>query len=204
MSHYYDKVQSSPLREEIVSVNVLGFSFDFFSASGLFSKKELDSATRLLIEKADLTNAKSVLDLGCGWGVVAVSLAVANKNSEIKFVASDVSDRAITYTKKNSRKFKAHVEVIQSNIFENSYFENKLFDVILTNPPYVAGRKVCLAFIEESFNHLNEGGSLQLVARHKKGGKFLGEYMKDLFGNLEFIGKQSGFRIYKSVKKSSN
>ena len=199
MSHYYDKKQSSPLREENIFVNVLGFSFDFISASALFSKTHLDMATKLLIEKCNLESAKTVLDLGCGWGAVAVVLATGNKNKDIKFVASDVSERAIAYTLKNVRKFKLDVEVIESSLFEN--MPDKLFDVILTNPPYVAGRQVCISFITESFKHLNLGGSLQLVARHQKGGKFLGEKMKEVFGNVESLAKQSGFRIYKSVKE---
>lgn len=198
MSHYYEKEQSSPLREEIIPVDILGRSFDFFSASGLFSKTHLDVATRLLIEKCDLTDAKTVLDLGCGWGSVAIVLAFANQNSGLSFTASDVSDRAVLYTKKNAKKYKLDIEVIQSSLFEG--MQDKTFDVILTNPPYVAGREMCIAFIEESFKHLNKGGSLQLVARHNKGGKFLGERMKELFGNCDFLAKGSGFRIYRSIK----
>ena len=49
-------------------------------------------------------DAKEVLDLGCGWG--AVSLVLSHVNPEIKFTASDVSDRAIIYTRKNARKLK--------------------------------------------------------------------------------------------------
>ena len=78
----------------------------------------------------------------------------------------------------------------------------KTFDSILVNPPYVAGRKVCFKIIEEAPLYLKRGGSLQLVARHSKGGKILGERMKDVFGNMEFLAKGSGFRVYYSVKKN--
>ena len=197
MSHYYDENQNSPLREEIISIRFKGQLFDFYSASGLFSKQHLDKATELLIAKADLEGAKTVLDLGSGWGVVAVLLKINNPQKE--FYASDISKRAVAYTKKNAEKYKLKIDVRQSDILKS--FPEEKFDVILTNPPYVAGRETCKQFIEQSFEHLNKDGSLQLVARHQKGGKFLGEYMKQLFGNMEVIAKQSGFRIYKSLKK---
>jgi len=196
MTHYYEKEQNSSLREKEINVSLNGQNFLFFSVSALFSKDHLDKATELLIKKADLTNAKEVLDLGCGWGPVAIILKL--QNPEMNFTATDVSDRAIIYTRKNAKKHGVKIEVIQSSLFEN--IDEKTFDTILTNPPYVAGRETCKNFILESFKHLKKGGSLQLVARHNKGGKFLGNYMKDLFGNVEHIAKQSGFRIYKSIK----
>ncbi len=198
MTHYYDKNQTSPLREELITVRSRGMSFEFFSASGLFSKQHLDKATELLINKSDLSNSQKILDLGSGWGVVAILLKFFNPSKE--FVASDVSERAVFYTKKNAKKHSVKIEVKQSDLFEN-FAEDELFDTILTNPPYVAGREVCKKFISESFKHLSKNGSLQLVARHNKGGKFLGEYMKEIFGNVEYLAKQSGFRIYKSVKE---
>lgn len=192
MSHYYDKEQTSPLREQSFVVDGL----TFFTASGLFSKAHLDSATRLLINKCDLEGAETVIDLGCGWG--AVSLILKRKFPKKEFIATDVVDRAVRYTKKNMKHNKLHIKVMQSDILEKVESE---VDCILTNPPYVAGRKVCFAFIDQSFDKLKTGGSLQLVARHKKGGKMLGLRMEELFGNCDHIAKSGGFRIYKSTKK---
>lgn len=191
MSHYYDKKQSSPLREQSIYYDGL----TLFTASGLFSKEHVDNATKLLIESSQLDDASSILDLGCGYGVVAI--AIKKKFLDKKVVAVDVVDRAINYTKKNARENKVDIKVIQTDVLDGV---DESFDVILTNPPYVAGRKVCLAFIDQSFAHLNKGGSLQLVARHQKGGKTLGLYMEELFGNCEHIAKSGGFRIYKSIK----
>lgn len=74
------------------------------------------------------------------------------------------------------------------------------FDVILTNPPQTAGREVCYKIIEEGFNHLNENGTLQLVARHNKGGETLQKKMNEIFGNAEKIGKDHGFTVYMARK----
>lgn len=201
--HYFSEKQTSPLREEEISVHIFGKKYSFLSASGLFSREHLDIATKLLIEKCDLSGAKKVLDLGSGWGVVAVIIAQqlsvnSEQESGVSVFASDINERAVNYTRKNAEKNKVKIEVRKSDIM--SAWKEELFDVILTNPPYAAGREVCYAFIEQSFNHLNKNGSLQLVARHQKGGKMLAKKMDEVFGNVETLAISSGFRIYKSVK----
>lgn len=196
MTHYYDKTQTSPLRQGNTKVKLFGKEYDFLVASGLFSREHIDFATKLLIEKCIIGESKTVLDLGCGWGVVAVILA--DQRKDIEMTATDISQRAVDYTKKNAKKHKLKINVFQSDLFKNN---EATYDLILTNPPYVAGREVCFSFITESFKHLNKGGSLQLVARHNKGGKVLSEKMKSTFGNVETLAKSGGFRIYKSIKE---
>ncbi|MCF7799022.1 methyltransferase [Candidatus Woesearchaeota archaeon] len=195
MTHYFDKEQQSELSEEEITVRLFGKLFKFYSASGLFSREHLDNATKLLVENCELTSGQKVLDLGCGWG--AVCLLIGERCSYLKLFACDSNTRAVAYTKKNARKHNISVIVKQSNILDN---QDKDFDVILTNPPYVAGRETCFDFINQSFEHLKQGGSLQLVARHNKGGKMLEKHMQDIFDNVTVLAKSGGFRVYKSVK----
>ena len=197
MTHYFDRQQSGPANEIKIPVRFAARTYEFISASGLFSRDHIDFATKTLIAAADLTNAKTVLDLGCGWGAVAVILALSNPDKE--FAAVDMNDHAVSITKKNARLHRVKINVLQSNIFDR--IEDSLFDCILTNPPYVAGREVCFKFITESFEHLNKNGSLQLVARHNKGGKILSQKMEETFGNMEVLDRSGGFRVYKSIKK---
>ncbi len=196
MTHYFDKEQTAPLREEIIKVHLFNKEFQYLSASGLFSREHVDNATKLLIEKCELSSGQKVLDLGCGWG--AVALLIGERVSGLEITASDVNARAASYTRKNAKKYKLPIKVKASNLFEKLDDD---YDVILTNPPYVAGRETCFAFIEGSFTHLKKGGNLQLVARHSKGGKVLEGHMQELFGNVTTVAKGSGFRIYKSVKE---
>jgi 16S rRNA G1207 methylase RsmC len=194
--HYYTEKPTSPLREENIFVYLPDKKYSFVTASGLFSRDHLDIATKLLIEKCDLSNAKKILDLGSGWGVVAVVLK--HRNPNLIVCATDINERAVRYTKKNAEKNRLSLVTKKSDVLKN--WEEEMFDVILTNPPYAAGRKICYSFIEESFNHLNKNGSLQLVARHQKGGKMLSIHMEEIFGNVSTLSIKSGFRIYKSVK----
>ena len=108
---------------------------------------------------------------------------------------SDVNERALKLTRMNAKQFDVKIRVKKSDLFETL----DSFDCILTNPPYVAGRKVIFELIEQAKDHLNPRGTLQLVARHQKGGKMLEKKMLETFGNVEILGKKAGFRVYQSV-----
>lgn len=194
MSHYYSKNLDTKSSEFEIAVHHKKDSFKMISDHGVFSKDKLDLGSKLLIEKAQIKKNDKVLDLGCGNGIIGVSIA---RLFDIDLFLSDVNERALSLANQNLRKLKIKGKVINSNLFENI---NEEFDVILTNPPYAAGRELCFQIIIQSKEKLKKGGSLQLVARHNKGGKVLGEKIMDVFGNLNILGKGSGFRVYQGIK----
>ena len=73
-------------------------------------------------------------------------------------------------------------------------------DTILFNPPQKIGKQGCFDLISDCYSLLKKSGSLQLVARHNKGGKVLRSYMEELFGNVSDLAKSGGFRVYYSEK----
>jgi len=199
MEHYFTENPKS--REIISEIKVLAFgkSYDFFTASGLFSWKELDKGSKLLLESVHIPDCEHVLDLGCGFGVIGIILALQHPHAT--FLLSDINARAVKVSDMNiKRHHLRNARAIQSDGFKNIA---QSFDQILLNPPQTAGREVCLRLIREAKDHLNQGGKLTIVARHQKGGKTLAAYMKEMYGNCEEGRKSSGFRIYISVKKKS-
>lgn len=195
MAHYYDQGQSSPLRPAMVTFMARGQRFSATTWSGVFSREGLDRGTEALLKYGDWPSEGTVLDLGCGWG--AVALTVKTLSPSLRVTASDVNERAVKLTRKNlADNGFSDVDVVRSDGLE------KLgeYECILFNPPYAAGRSVCFSLIDESHEHLSVGGSLQLVARHQKGGAALEKHMQEVFGNVTTLGKQGGFRIYKSVR----
>lgn len=195
LAHYYDEEQQGPVREREVSFTARGRSFTAVTANGVFSKDSLDNGTALLIEKALLPEDGRVLDLGCGWG--AVGLVVKSLHPGLEVVMSDVNRRAVSLARKNLEKAGVEAEVVVSDGFSNL---KGFFDAVLLNPPYAAGRDVCFRLIQESSDNLDSDGSLQLVARHKKGGAALEKKMKEVFGNVDVLGRGGGFRVYRSRK----
>lgn len=190
--HYFSEKPTAKFKLESIKETIRGREYSFFTAPGVFSAKKIDSGTRLLAEEMIIDEGDKVLDLGCGIGVIGRVAADLTKNG---VVLTDINQRACRLAKMNTDGLK-NTKVVQGNKFEPVADEK--FDAIFLNPPQTAGKKLCFEMIEESKDHLSQEGTLQLVARHNKGGKTLGEKMREVFGNMGAIAKQGGYRIYLS------
>ncbi|MFH1971933.1 MAG: methyltransferase [archaeon] len=190
MSHYYSEKQDSEFKLNKITEILRKQEYSFFTSSGVFSKKKVDFGTRVLVNNMVLSKKDRVLDLGCGIGIVG--RVVADLVKEV--VMTDVNERAVKLAKMNTKGLK-NVDVIQGNMYEK--VEGK-FNVILLNPPQTAGKKICMEMIRIAKDFLVEKGNLQIVARHNKGGETLSKYMKEVYGNMETIVKQGGYRVYLS------
>lgn len=194
MEHYFSKEPTSKEKIFKIQTRIRDVYFEFFSGSGIFSKKKIDLGTKLLAEKMLIKKGDSVLDLGCGIGILGIVAATLTKN---KVYLTDINTRSCKIASMNA-KGAENVEVRQGNIFEP--VKGLKFDAILLNPPQTAGKEVCFKMITESINHLNKDGTLQLVARHNKGGETLSKKMMETFGNVKALAKKGGYRIYLSQK----
>ncbi len=197
MPHYYSENQTSPLRLEKLNSVLRGRLFEFYSGSGVFSKKKVDNGTRVLVENCIVEDGWKVLDLGCGYGVVGVVIAKIFPRTTVLMV--DINKRALKLAKMSLELNNIeNAEVRHSDLY--SAVKEK-FNTILVNPPMTAGRKLCFRIIEEAKEHLEKEGLLQLIAKHRKGGKMLGEKMLEVFGNMEEKTKSGGYRLYVSKKQ---
>lgn len=193
--HYYSKEQTSEYRPSKVTMRVRGNEIALYTAGGVFSPSRLDKGTELLIEKAELGKGWRVLDLGCGYGIAGIAARLSEPSTEVVF--SDVNERAIKLTRLNLKILKLDDEKTTVRCGDKyEKLKGEKFDTILFNPPQTAGKKTCFQMIEEAKEHLNPGGSLQLVARHQKGGKELEKKMQETFGNVDQVAKKGGFRVY--------
>ncbi len=197
MPHYYSEEQTSPLKPGKIKAVLRGESFEFWSGSGVFSKKKIDNGTKILVEKCFVENNWKVLDLGCGYGVVGVVIAKIFPETSVLMV--DVNKRALKLSKINLELNNIkNAEIKYSNLYSAV---NEKFNTIIVNPPITAGRKLCFRIIEESKEHLEKNGLLQLIAKHRKGGKMLGQKMLETFGNMDEKAKSGGYRLYVSKNK---
>lgn len=192
--HYFSKSQSSELKITEIKARVRGFEICLHLGSGTFSSKRIDAGSKLLAEKMRIGKHDAVLDLGCGTGLIGV---IASKITNNKVTMTDVNERACMLAKENTEGIE-NAEVLCGSMYEP--VEGKTFDAIILNPPQTAGKSVCIQMIEKAKDFLNKGGSLQIVARHNKGGETLTGHMKEVFGNVESIAKKGGYRVYMSVK----
>ena len=193
--HYFSEKPTSAFGLFQISCHLRGTSFKIFSAPGIFSSKRIDKGTIVLVEYCQIKDKEKMLDLGCGNGAAGISLALSFPHSSFTLV--DINERALRVAKKNVLYHKLdNVTVKKSDVYSSLHEET--FDVILLNPPQTAGKELCFRMIDESKKHLVPGGSLQLVARHNKGGKSLSAKMQDVFGNVATLAKKSGYHVYMS------
>ena len=196
MDHYYSKDPTSKSEERILEYELSGNKFKFISDNGIFSKNHVDFATDFLIRTIYNEVKGDILDVGCGYGVIGITLS---KNKNVNSVTMlDVNHRALELATRNSKLNNTNnIKVIESDGFENI---NNLYDTIITNPPIRAGKSVIYKIYEDAKNHLNDGGILFLVINKKHGAPSTIEYLNELFGDCEVVDKKSGFNILKCIK----
>ncbi len=192
--HYFTKKPTSAPKPRLLRVFINGKEIQLKTSSGIFSPRRVDYATVLLIE--NMRVGEKVLDLGCGYGPIGIAVAVSKPKCSVTMV--EINERAAELSRENislNRVFNARV--VESDFFKE--LEGEKFDTILMNPPMAAGLKTLFDVIAECKEHLEANGTLQIVARHGKGGERVSARMEEVFGNVETVAKGGGFRVYMSV-----
>lgn len=191
---YYAENPDSAHDIHELKVTLLGQSFTFLTDSGVFSKKMVDYGSQVLLNTLDFEKGKTLLDLGCGYGPLGISLA---KVQGVKPTMVDINNRAIDLAKQNAQKNGVEADIFHSNIYEKV---NGTFDYIISNPPIRAGKQVVLTIISESINYLKVGGNLTIVIQKKQGAPSAKAKMEEVFGNVEILKRDKGYYILRSEK----
>lgn len=191
---YYAENPDSAHDIHELKVILLRQSFTFLTDSGVFSKKMVDYGSQVLLNTLDFEKGKTLLDLGCGYGPLGISLA---KVQDVKPTMVDINNRAIDLAKQNAQKNGVEADIFQSNIYEKV---NGTFDYIISNPPIRAGKQVVHTIISESINYLKVGGNLTIVIQKKQGAPSAKAKMEEVFGNVEILKRVKGYYILRSEK----
>ena len=163
---------------------VASIDINFETKPDLFSPKGLDMGTELLLSTLPRFDYDTALDWGCGWGAIALWLAKNNPKSKITAVDSDIA--AVKTAQENAKLNELYnAQIIASHGFDDIPESHK-YDLIASNPPTHRGREVVDNMISDSFNYLNEGGTLLLVveARIKP---WVSRQMKEVFGDAKIL-----------------
>ncbi|HFI0876779.1 TPA: class I SAM-dependent methyltransferase [Streptococcus pneumoniae] len=176
-------------------VDLLGQKMTFLTDAGVFSKKIVDFGSQLLLKCLEVNQGETVLDVGCGYGPLGLSLA---KAYGVQATMVDINTRALDLARRNAEKNNAKATIFQSNIYEQVEGH---FDHVISNPPIRAGKQVVHEIIEKSKDFLEIGGDLTIVIQKKQGAPSAKSKMEDVFGNCEILKKDKGYYILRSVKE---
>ena len=107
---------------------------DFEVGEGvLIPRPETEELVAAVVERAN--GGDSVLDLCTGSGCIAIALAKKLNNSSV--TAADISEKALDYARRNAAKNHVLIEFIDADIFQADFTAGGMFDIIVSNPPYV-------------------------------------------------------------------
>lgn len=185
------------LREDIVfRDNLRGQSLSFYSTWGLFSPRETDEGSRLLLNYIEVNPDDDCLDLGCGYGVIGLTLARLAPQGRTTLVDKDFV--AIQYCDKNiAANHIGNAEALLSNGFDS--IRERRFDVIASNIPAKVGNELMSLFFFDAQQQLNPGGRLYVVTINGLR-DYIKRVFKERFGNYSKLKQGKNYTVAMAVK----
>ncbi|MCU7922422.1 MAG: methyltransferase [Candidatus Thiodiazotropha sp. (ex Dulcina madagascariensis)] len=186
------------LRRDIVfSDNLAGEQLLFHSTWGIFSPREIDEGTRLLVERLEIASTDNCLDLGCGYGPIGLFMARRAPQGETLLVDKDFM--AVEYSNANAARNRLpNAKAILSNGFDH-IDPSMHFDVIASNIPAKVGKEMLSLILHDAAMRLNPRGRLYLVTING-----LRQYMKrnlnQVFGNYRKLKQGKSYTVALAIK----
>ena len=142
---------NKPLQYVIGKVNFYGSEF-IVNEKVLIPRFETEELVENTITKInemfDNKNIK-ILDIGCGSGVIGLTLKKFFPESNVTLV--DISKEALEVAKENAKRLNLEVNFIESDVFQNVY---DIYDVIISNPPYIMDDEEIEDIVKENEPHI--------------------------------------------------
>ena len=129
------RIKSEPLAYILNELDFYGETF-YLDKNSLIPRQDTELLIDLVLKRYDKGSKLNILDLGTGSGVIGITLSKLYPNSMITI--SDISSKALNVANKNIKNHNVtNIRSLESDWF-NSFKEKELFDLILTNPPYIS------------------------------------------------------------------
>jgi 16S rRNA G1207 methylase RsmC len=192
--------QLDKLRRDIVfSASLDGEELLFHSTWGIFSPREIDEGTRLLVSYLRIEPQYDCLDLGCGYGPIGLFMAKRAPQGQTLMVDKDFM--AVEYSNANAkRNHLVNARAQLSNGF--THIDPSLrFDLIASNIPAKVGKEMLSLLLHDAKERLKVGGSLYVVTING-----LRQYMKrnlnEVFGNYEKLKQGRAYTVAMAQKRT--
>jgi 16S rRNA (guanine1207-N2)-methyltransferase len=187
------------LRKDIVFTAKLGQqSLEFHTTWGLFSPREIDEGTYLLVEYLDVNTTDCCLDLGCGYGPIGISMAKMAPEGRTTLVDKDFV--AVEFANKNIAGNRVtNAAAVLSNGFEQLP-KDAHFDVIASNIPAKVGKELLTLWLHEARHRINPGGRFYVVTINGLR-QFMKRNLTEVFGNYKKLKQGKTYTVAVAVKE---
>ncbi len=185
--------QLDQLRKDIEFTDTLcEQKLSFRSTWGIFSPKQIDGGTQLLLKYLKIKSTDDCFDLGCGYGVIGITMAKLAPQGETLMVDKDFM--AVEYANKNAELNKApNAKAMLSNGFQHIDSQQR-FDIIASNVPAKVGKEMMTLLLNDAKNHLTPGGEIYLVTINGLR-QYMKRNLKEIFGNYKKLKQGPGYTV---------
>lgn len=202
-SHYFTNPADGDFTPRLISVKLRDLEYELFTASGVFSTGHLDLGTKVLLDRVPSPPAGPLLDLGCGWGPIALSMALERPESEVWAV--DVNERALELTTRNAKKL--GLSNVRAALPQDVPADLK-FTALWSNPPIRVGKAALHELLDtwlprlappvlpdDEDSTVPNTGAFLVVARNL-GADSLAKFLAESKGRqVDRVGSAKGFRV---------
>ena len=193
--HYFTADPAAPFRRVPVRANVWGHWLELTSGSGVFAQGRLDVGTGVLLgEVAPPQGVGEVLDLGCGYGVIGLAIALAVPEATV--TAVDVNQRALLLANENAERL--GVADRFRAVLPDAVDPGTTYDEIWSNPPIRVGKDALHELLLRWLPRLRPEGRAVLVVGKNLGSDSLSRWLAGQGYPTDRLASAKGFRVLES------
>ncbi len=190
--HYFTATPASPDERRELPVTLAGRRLSVEVAPGIFSPGGVDKGTAVLFEEVpNPPPSGRFLDIGCGWGPIALTLGLLSEHADI--VGVDVNERSVDLTNRNAASLGlSHVRAVTPDAVP----DDAAYDLIWSNPPIRIGKPALHDLLRLWLPRLAPGGMAYLVVQRNLGSDSLQRWIEaDLGMPCARHASNKGFRV---------
>jgi 16S rRNA (guanine1207-N2)-methyltransferase len=196
MPHYFDPVGDSPHKGRALSLKVAGRELTLQSGGGVFGRSAVDTGTQVLLDHVPPPAQEgALLDIGCGYGPIALSMAVLAEAATVW--AIDVNERARELCRENA----AAAELENVRVCAPDEVPPQRFATIWSNPPIRIGKKPLHELLDRWLSQLAEDGEAYLVIQRNLGSDSLHTWLESEGWPTTRFATRHGFRVLRCAPR---